>query len=91
MSRHREDSYIFCSALMRAGERTLLPEADIMKTVEAAGVDEAMAVLAEYGYGDGKPLENPRDFVKVLNAEEARVYDYVFSALPEKEDLEMLK
>ena len=46
MSRHREDSYIFCSALMRAGERTLLPEADIMKTVEAAGVDEAMAVLA---------------------------------------------
>ena len=62
---------------MRAGERTLLPEADIMKTVEAAGVDEAMAVLAEYGYGDGKPLESPRDFVKVLNAEEA------INAIPE--------
>ena len=91
MSKHKEDSYIFCSALMRAGEATILPEADLLKAAEAKDFQSAMAVLTEYGYGDGKPLANPRDFIKVLAAEEQRVYDFVFSALPEKEELEMLR
>lgn len=91
MSRAKEDSYIFCSALMRAGEKTLLPMADLLKAAEAKDFQSAMAVIAEYGYGDGKPLANPRDFIKVLAAEEERVYKFVFSALPEKEELEMLK
>lgn len=91
MSKNKEDSYIFCAALIRASERTLLPEADLIKAAEAKDFQEAMAVIAEYGYGDGKPLENPRDFVKVLAAEEERAYDFVFSALPEREELEMLK
>ena len=54
MSRAKEDSYIFCSALMRAGEKTLLPMADLLKAAEAKDFQSAMAVIAEYGYGDGK-------------------------------------
>lgn len=91
MSKAREDSYIFCSALMRAGEKTLIPMADLLKAAEAKDFQGAMAVIAEYGYGDGKPLANPRDFIKVLAAEEERVYNFVFSALPDREELEMLK
>lgn len=91
MSKHREDSYIFSSALIRASERTLIPEADLIKAAEAKDFGGAMAVIEEYGYGDGKPLENPRDFVKVLNAEEEKTYGMVFSAIPEGSELEFLK
>lgn len=91
MGKHREDSYIFSSALIRARERTLVPEADLIKAAEAKDFKEAMAVIEEYGYGDGKSLENPRDFVKVLNAEEEKAYDLVFSAVPEGSELEFLK
>lgn len=91
MSRNKEDSYIFCAALMRASERTLLPEADLTKAAEAATFEDAMAVISEYGYGDGKALDNPRDFAKVLSAEEEKTYEFVFSALPEREELEFFQ
>ena len=91
MGKAKADSYIFCSALMRAGEKTLLPEADLLKAAEAKDFQSAMAVIAEYGYGDGKPLANPRDFIKVLAAEEERVYNFVYSALPDREELAMLR
>lgn len=89
MSKYKEDSYIFCAALMRARERTLLSEAALTKAAEAATVQEVMTILAEYGYGDGKPLENPRDFVEVLARREEETYAEVFSALPDSEELEL--
>lgn len=76
---------------MRAGEKTMLPEADLIKAAEAKDFGGAMAVLSEYGYGDGKPLANPREFTDVLNAEAARVYKLVFSALPDEEELELFR
>lgn len=91
MSKYKEDSYIFCAALIRASERTLLPEADLLKAAEAKDFQEAMTIISEYEYGDGKPLENPRDFVKLLSEEEEKAYNFVFSALPEQAELKMLK
>lgn len=91
MSKSREDLYIFCASLMRAAEKNLMPAPELVKMVEAATFDEAMAVAADYGYGDGKPLTNPREFSRILEGEEKRVYDFVFSALPDKSKLDFLK
>lgn len=91
MSKNREDSYIFCDSLIRASERTFLTETQLMRAAEADGFKASMAVLDEYNYGDGRTLENPRDFTKLLADEEQKAYDMVFSALPDKTELEMLK
>lgn len=91
MSKNRNDSYIFCASLMRASERTLLPWAELVRAAEADDFGGAMAVLTEHGYGDGKALENPRDFVKMLALEEEKAYDLVFSSLPEQSELELFK
>lgn len=91
MSKYREDSYIFCASLIRASENRFLPEAELVKAAEAKDFDEAMAVVASHGYGDGKPLENPRSFVNILNEEETEAYEMVFSALPERNELDLLK
>lgn len=91
MSKYREDSYIFCASLIRASENGFLPEVDLVKAAEAKDFDEAMAVIAGYGYGDGKALDNPRSFVKILNEEETKAYEMVFSALPERNELDLLK
>ena len=66
MSKNREDSYIFCSTLIRASERTLIPWSELTRAAEAPDFDRAMSVLTENGYGSGKAPEKPRDFVKML-------------------------
>lgn len=91
MSNNREDSYIFCDALIRASERTFLSETKLLRAAEAKDFSASMAVLDEYGYGDGRTLENPRDFAGLLADEEKRAADLVFSAVPDKEELEMFR
>ena len=90
MTKHREDQYEFPCAVIRGNERTLLSKSDMLKVIESKQFQAAMNVLGEFGYGDGKELESPRDFEKVLRAEQVRVSQLVFSILPEKEELEFL-
>lgn len=87
MSKLKEDSYIFCTSLIRASENTLLSEAELTRAAEADSFKEAMTVLNEHGYGEGKTPEKPRDFVKILNEEEEKAYNLVFSSVPEKSEL----
>ena len=75
MSKVKEDSYIFCASIIRASENTLLPEAELVRAAEADTFQGAMAVLKEHGFSDGKALERPRDFVKLLNEEEEKAYE----------------
>ena len=83
MSKNRDDSYIFCAALIRASERSFLPESELTRAAESADFAGAMSVLTENGYGSLKAPERPRDFAKLLAEEERRNYDFVFSALPD--------
>jgi len=91
MAKHRRDEYQYPCAVIRGNERTLLSSADINKMAESSGVQAAMNIMAEFGYGDGKPLDNPRDFEKALKAEQKRVSELVLSVLPEKDELEFLQ
>lgn len=91
MSKNRQDSYIFCTSLIRANENSMLPWDELVRAAEADDFKSAMNVLNERGYGDGKDLQNPRDFVNMLTAEEEKTYGFVFSALPEKSELELFK
>lgn len=91
MSKNREDSYIFCSALIRASEKTLMPWSEMTRAAEAPDFNGAISVLTENGYDSGKMPENPRDFVKMLAEEEQKAYDFVFSSLPDPTELELFK
>lgn len=91
MSKNRDDSYIFCAALIRASERSFLPESELTRAAEAADFAGAMSVLTENGYGSLKAPEKPRDFAKLLAEEERRNYDFVFSALPDQEELVLFR
>ena len=66
MSKNRDDSYIFCAALIRASESSFLPESELTRAAEAADFAGAMSVLTENGYGSLKAPEKPRDFAKLL-------------------------
>ena len=59
MSKNRDDSYIFCAALIRASERSFLPESELTRAAEAADFAGAMSVLTENGYGSLKAPEKP--------------------------------
>ena len=91
MSKNREYSYIFCDSLIRASERSFLTEPQLIRAAEADDFKASMAVLNEYNYGDGRKLENPRDFVRLLADEEKNAFDMVFSALPDEKELALLK
>ena len=91
MAKHRRDEYQYPCAVIRGNERTLLGKADVNKVAESADVQAAMNILAEFGYGDGKPLENLRDYEKALKEEQKRVCDLVLSVVHEKEELEFLQ
>lgn len=90
MTKRKDDAYQFPCAVIRGNERTLLGRSDLLKVAEARQFSLAMNVLAEFGYGDGRELENPRDFENVLRAEQKRVHELVFSILPDPEELQML-
>lgn len=91
MTRRKDDVYQFPCAVIRGNERTLLGKNDLIRVVEARQFSQAMAVLGEFGYGDGSALENPRDFEKVLREEQKRVSQLVFSILPEEGELSFLQ
>ena len=91
MAKHRRDEYQYPCAVIRGNERTLLGKADVAKVAESNSVQSAMNIMAEFGYGNGKPLENPREFEKALKDEQQRVVDLVASVVLEKEELEFLQ
>lgn len=91
MAKHRKDEYQYPCAVIRGNERTLLGKADMNKVAEASDVQAAMNILADFGYGDGKLLENPRDYEKAMKEELKRVSDLVLSVVHEKEELEFLQ
>ena len=62
MAKIKEDQYAFPCAIIRANEKTLLDPAALDRVLESDQIDQAMNVLAEFGYGDGKELASPRDF-----------------------------
>ncbi|MDD5927175.1 MAG: V-type ATP synthase subunit C [Firmicutes bacterium] len=89
MTKKKEDSYAFPCAVIKANERTLLTGSDLERVMESGKISQAVTILGEFGYGDGKELANPRDFEKVLRAELDRVYKLVFSIVPDKEEIEL--
>lgn len=91
MSKYREDSYIFCASLVRARENSFLTKSELEKVATASDMNQAMKLLAPYGYGDGEKLDNPRDFIGILSQVEEEAYTYAFSTLPDEKELELLR
>ncbi|MCI8609826.1 MAG: V-type ATP synthase subunit C [Firmicutes bacterium] len=88
--KHGQEQYEFPCAVIRGNEKTLLSRTDLIRVIESKQFQSAIGILAEFGYGDGKELESPREFENLLRQEQRRVKELVFSILPEKESLAML-
>ncbi len=91
MSKQKAESYAFPCSLIRANERTLLTMQDLERVLDAKDMQQAMHILTEFGYGDGKDTENPRGFEIVLAKEMDRVSELVASLAVEKAEIELLR
>ena len=91
MGKHRSNEYQYPCAVIRGNELTLLSATDLNRVADAGSMQAAMAILHEFGYGDGKELANPRDFEAALAVEQARVAELVLGVIPEREELAFLQ
>ena len=89
MSKQKAENYAFPCSLIRANEKTLLTAQDLERVMDARDMQQAMHILAEFGYGDGRELTNPRGFEEVLAGEMNRVSELVssLSVVPSAEGL----
>ena len=71
--------YIFPCVVVRSREVDLLSREETLKLLELDSVQDIMNVLAEHGYGDGKELENPRDFEAILSKNMEEMYADIYS------------
>jgi len=89
MEKRKPEEYAFPCSLIRAYEKKILSVSDYDRLLDFKTVNQQVALLAEFGYGDGKELKNPRDFEKILREGQNDVYELVYSVAPEKEELEL--
>ena len=83
--------YIFPCVVIRSKEVDLLSREELLRLLDLKSVQDIMNVLADHGYGDGKELENPRDFEKVLSDNMKETYDTVYSTIPDEKELSFFK
>ena len=89
MENIKPTEYAFPCSIIRANEKKILSKVDMTKIIEAKTVQQAMNILNEFGYGDGKELENQRDFDRDLKSALKEAYELVLSVAPSKEELEL--
>ena len=83
--------YIFPCVVVRSKEVELLTREEMLKLLEFDSVQDIMNILAEHGYGDGKELENPRDFEKILSKNMEETYATVYSTIPDEKEMNFFK
>ena len=89
MGKHTEDDYIFPSVVIRSNEVNLLSQEDLEHVMEQKSVQQAMNMLFDFGYGDGKEMANPRDFEKALKKNLEDAYELVYSIAPDEQEIDM--
>ncbi len=92
MAKKNEYDYVFPSVLIRSKEVHLLKKADLEKVAEQPGVSEAIKVLAEFGYGDGKDSKegaSAASYEDILSRSLQDAYELVFSILPEEPEMKL--
>lgn len=89
MAKHTEDDYIFSCVVVRSEEVNLLSEADMDKLIEQPTVQSAMNMLADFGYGNGKELANPRDFEYILRDNLEKAYETIYSVIPDEKEMNL--
>lgn len=83
--------YIFPCVVIRAKEAELLSREETLRLLELGSVQEIMNILADHGYGDGRELEDPRDFEGVLAENMKQTYDLIYSTIADEKELCFLK
>ena len=91
MSKQKAEAYAFPCSLIRANEKTLLTAQALERVMEAKDLPQALHILTEFGYGDGRGAEEPRSFEGVLSGELQRVSKLTASLLPDSGEIALLR
>lgn len=79
-----QPSYPFANIRIKVREKSLLSREKILRLAGAATAQEAMGLLADYGY-PGAEDTKPSSFEKCISAELRNVYSFIWEITPEPE------
>lgn len=89
MSGHSQYDYTFPCVVIRSEEVNLLSGEDMERVMNQTTVQGVMNILSEFGYGDGKEPDNPRDYEKVLRTKLEEAYETVYSIIPDEKEMNL--
>jgi V/A-type H+-transporting ATPase subunit C len=80
----------YANARVKSLENNLLTADKFTRMIDCQTLEEAVKILAESNYGGGSGIDNPKNFDRVLEAEERNVTDFVRSVLAEGYGIECI-
>lgn len=89
LAKIKDTDYLFSTARVRSVEKNMLSRDRTEKMVDAKTVDDALKVLYECDYGNGKEQVAVKDFEELLTAEHKKAYDFIMSIAPELDNFKI--
>ncbi|MDE6372345.1 MAG: V-type ATPase subunit [Clostridia bacterium] len=82
-----KNSLVYSNARVKALENTFLTNEKIVRMAYSDGLEEGIKVLLESSYGGGLVVE-AKDYDEILQAEDKKVSEFVFDAMPDGQGME---
>ncbi|MDE5756477.1 MAG: V-type ATPase subunit [Clostridia bacterium] len=82
-----KNSLVYSNARVKALENTFLTNEKIVRMAYSDGLEEGFKVLLESSYGGGLVVD-AKDYDEILQAEDKKVSEFVFDAMPDGQGME---
>lgn len=82
-----KNSLVYSNARVKALENTFLTNEKIVRMAYSDDLEDGIKVLLESSYGGGLAVD-AKDYDKILQAEDEKVSEFVFDAMPEGQGME---
>ena len=82
-----KNSLVYSNARVKALENTFLTNEKIVRMAYSDGLEEGIKVLLESSYGGGIVVD-AKDYDEILQAEDKKISEFVFDAMPDGQGME---
>ena len=83
LAKIKDTDYLFSTARVRSVEKYMLSKDRAEKMIDAKTIDDALRILYECEYGNGKDQVAAKDFEQLLTDEHKKTYNFIMSIAPE--------
>lgn len=83
LAKIKDTDYLFSTARVRSVEKNMLSKERAEKMIDAKTIDDALRILYECEYGNGKDQVAAKDFEELLTEEHKKTYNFIMSIAPE--------